>query len=135
MDKEKIEEAKERLKILKDTKKTFVANYLCNGTVTLDDVEKESIETILQYIDELEWTLNKYGGKEQLEKYIWDISKYLGDISIDCFLDNIKENYIPKQKIKDKIEYYEEWYDRETDKHVKSSLWWRIKSLKEFVEE
>lgn len=46
-----LEEAIEILKNLKDKKIHFVASYFTTGTVQLDEKEQQSIETVLNYIE------------------------------------------------------------------------------------
>ena len=101
MSKEEIEKAKERLKNLEEDAALFSTGW----KERLKDNEKQAIETLLQYIDQLEQENNKQNKiKREMENYIADVD-YTGNI---CALNKCDENidccFCVKQYFEEKVE-------------------------------
>lgn len=75
-------------------------------------LERQAIEKIIKEYRELEEIVNKYGGAKELEEYILELSRFLGNVSIDAMINTIKNDYIPKSKIKEKKEEYKQIIDK-----------------------
>lgn len=68
----------------------------------------------------LEERLNKYGGIEELDKTILELSRILGNVSIDSMVNTIKTNFINKQVIRDKIEELDKEYNKKVNEVYKN---------------
>ena len=78
-----------------------------------------SLDKLLKRYKELEEVVNKYGGEQELEKYITELSRFLGNVSIDAMLCTIKMEFIPISVIQNKLDYY----DKEIKKLENKKIW------------
>lgn len=98
----------EDIKIVEDLKNKWELNAFGDMVNVLSLNEIKALENLIKGYRELEEVLNKYGGVKELEKYIMDLSRFLGNVPIDVMLNKIKNDFIPKSKIRKNIEELKE---------------------------
>lgn len=101
-----------------------------------------SVENLLKRYEELKEVVNKYGGEQELEKYITELSRFLGNVSIDAMLGTIKREFIPISVIQEKLNKDKKEFDKmkkEKPSKIKyliiNQKYARIMAFKELLEE